>query len=315
MIELSEDAAYKRIKAARAARRFPLIFEAVADGRLNLSGVCLLAPHLTEDTARELLAAAFQESNLEIEKLLAERYPRPDVPACVAPIPAATPVATEPAPTPDLMTLAPGAAVTLQAARPVETAIRSIVKPLARQRYEVHFSMSESCHEKLQYLQNLLGFHVPSGDLGQIFEDALDARIREVEKQKFAATSRPRTSGPASKNPRYVPAHVRRAVWKRDGAQCTFVSEKGRRCEERKGLEFDHALEVARGGEATVADIRLRCWAHNQFTAERTFGAEFMRHKRIAAAEARGRLLLSAGSSACGRSPSSGGSGAGSRAT
>jgi hypothetical protein len=46
-------------------------------------------------------------------------------------------------------------------------------------------------------------------------------------------------------------------------------------------------LEVARGGEASVDDIRLRCHAHNQYTAERTFGAEFMRHKRIAAAEAR----------------------------
>src|SRR5262245_52628327 len=47
-LRLSEDAAYKRIMAARAAYRFPVIFEAVADGRLNLSGVCLLAPHLTE---------------------------------------------------------------------------------------------------------------------------------------------------------------------------------------------------------------------------------------------------------------------------
>jgi hypothetical protein len=36
-----------------------------------------------------------------------------------------------------------------------------------------------------------------------------------------------------------------------------------------------------------VDGIQLRCRAHNQFTAERTFGAEFMRHKRIAAAEGR----------------------------
>ena len=31
-LKLSADAAYKRIKVARAARRFPVIFEAVADG-------------------------------------------------------------------------------------------------------------------------------------------------------------------------------------------------------------------------------------------------------------------------------------------
>jgi hypothetical protein len=76
-------------------------------------------------------------------------------------------------------------------------------------------------------------------------------------------------------------------VWERDGGQCTFVSEGGRRCEARKALQFDHVLVVARGGEATVDGIRLRCRAHNQFTAERTFGAGFMRHKRISAAELR----------------------------
>src|SRR6059036_414628 len=54
----SEPAAYKRIRVARAARRFPVIFDAIAEGRLHLSGVVLLAPHLTEDTAEDLLAAA-----------------------------------------------------------------------------------------------------------------------------------------------------------------------------------------------------------------------------------------------------------------
>src|SRR5688572_13630605 len=46
-LHLSEDSAYKRIQAARAALEFPLLFETMADGRLNLSAVCLIAPHLT----------------------------------------------------------------------------------------------------------------------------------------------------------------------------------------------------------------------------------------------------------------------------
>jgi len=69
------------------------------------------------------------------------------------------------------------------------------------------------------------------------------------------------------------------------------VSETGRRCPARKPLEFDHVLEVARGGEATVADIRLRCRAHNQYQAERTFGAGFMQRKRDEAHRARERLV------------------------
>lgn len=52
-----------------------------------------------------------------------------------------------------------------------------------------------------------------------------------------------------------------------------------------KFVQMDHVHEVARGGESTVENLRLRCHAHNQLEAERTFGAEFMRHRRIAAAQ------------------------------
>jgi hypothetical protein len=80
---------------------------------------------------------------------------------------------------------------------------------------------------------------------------------------------------------------VKRAVRARDGGRCTFVGDSGHRCEARSRLEFDHVEPFARGGEATVEGIRLRCRAHNQFEAERTFGPEFMRRKRLAATEER----------------------------
>ena len=56
VLHMSEDTAFKRIRAARTARQFPAIFEAVADGRLHLSAVVVLAPYLTEENATELLA-------------------------------------------------------------------------------------------------------------------------------------------------------------------------------------------------------------------------------------------------------------------
>ena len=81
-------------------------------------------------------------------------------------------------------------------------------------------------------------------------------------------------------NPRYIPAHVKRGVWERDQGQCTFVGDTGQRCESRKFLEYDHVDPVARGGQATVQGLRLRCRGHNQLEAERTFGAGFMSAKR-----------------------------------
>jgi len=87
---------------------------------------------------------------------------------------------------------------------------------------------------------------------------------------------------------------VKRAVRKRDKDQCTHVNDAGHRCEARSDLEYDHVIPYARGGEATVDNIRLRCRAHNQDAAERAFGVEFMRRKRAAAVEARVRTRASA---------------------
>ena len=276
-LHYSEQAALKRIRAARAAKRFRTIFGAVAGGRLNLSGVVLLAPYLTEDTAEELLRLATHKSKPEIEHLLAERFPRSDVLTWIAPTPPA-PSGEEHAPA--HVELSPG---TVESVHEVHR-----VTPMSAQSYAVQFTMSRRGHDDLRYAQALLGHRVSSGDLAQVFERALKALIPQLEKQKFAATDRPHQGGGRpSANPRHISAHVRRAVWERDQGRCTFVSDHGHRCSAETDLEFDHVLEVARGGEATVAGIRLRCRAHNQYGAERTFGTEFMRHKRLAAAETR----------------------------
>ena len=80
VLGMSEDQAFKRIRAARAVRRYPAIGAAVAEGRLHLSGVVLLAPHITGDNVEELVAEASSKSKAEIEMLVARRAPRADVP-------------------------------------------------------------------------------------------------------------------------------------------------------------------------------------------------------------------------------------------
>ncbi|TMQ53373.1 MAG: hypothetical protein E6K73_01495 [Candidatus Eisenbacteria bacterium] len=291
-LRFSEDAAYKRIQAARTARRLPAIFDALAEGRLHLAAVCLLAPHLTPENANELLAAATHHSKSEIDQLLAQRFPRTEWLSLVQPIPAATP-RTELAPGQlashvGVMTdrLAPG-----QVEAPVS---QSKAHPLSPERFAVHFTIGKETHDKLCYVQALLSHRLPSGDVGKVFDRSLDALKRELEKKKLAATSRPRPSARTSANPRHIPAHVKRAVWQRDQGQCTFVSPDGHRCGSRRFLEFDHVEPVARGGRATVEGLRLYCRLHNQYEAERTFGSEFMSAKREearrAAAEAKARV-------------------------
>jgi len=290
-LHLSEDAAFKRIQAARAARRFPAILDGLASGRLHLTGVGLLVPHLTEDNAAELLAAAAHRTKAEIETMLADRFPKSDLLTWVAAIPSAgvDRCAGQLAPAQVGEGSAPARDRLVEVAQPASAHVdpRPRVAPLSHESFGLQVTLGRSTHQKLRRAQELLGHQIPSGDIAQVLDRVLDLAIAELEKRKYAATTKPRRCRRPTAGPRHIPADVQRAVWKRDGGQCTFVSETGHRCEARKPLEFDHVREVARGGEASVEGIRLRCRAHNQYEAERTFGSEFMRHKRVAAVEAR----------------------------
>ena len=276
-LELSEEAAAKRIFVARAARRCPEVFEALAGGRVHLSGLVLLARHLEPETAGELLAAATHKTKAKIEQLIAERFPRRDVAARVDAIPTTSPARADAEHSPgnvanaDLQPLAtPGGAHD-----------RTRVTPLSPEAYAVQFTRSREADERFRYLQDLLGDQVKPRDLAEVYDRAVQELIKKLERIRFAACDRPRRGGRrADPRSRHVAADVKRAVWKRDQGQCTYESVSGRRCQARRSLHFDHVREFARGGEATVANLRLRCRGHNQHTAEQTYGAGFMRTKR-----------------------------------
>ncbi len=87
VLRLSEDAACSRIEAARACRGFPVILDHLASGALSLTAVRLLRRHLTPANHEAVLARACGRSRREIEALVAELAPRPDVPSSVRKLP------------------------------------------------------------------------------------------------------------------------------------------------------------------------------------------------------------------------------------
>jgi len=72
-------------------------------------------------------------------------------------------------------------------------------------------------------------------------------------------------------------AEIRRQVWKRDQAQCTFVDPRtGERCRAKHFVEEDHITPKAMGGEYSAENIRLRCRTHNQRHAIECYGSKKM---------------------------------------
>ena len=79
---------------------------------------------------------------------------------------------------------------------------------------------------------------------------------------------------------RHVPAAVRSAVWLRDEGRCTYVDARRVRCRATGALELHHERAFARGGAATLENIRLRCRGHDELAAEEDFGREFVRRRK-----------------------------------
>jgi hypothetical protein len=69
----------------------------LADGRLHLTAIAKLAPHLTPDNRDAVLERATHCSKRQVEELVAELAPRPDAPALIRKLPGRPPVAPAPA--------------------------------------------------------------------------------------------------------------------------------------------------------------------------------------------------------------------------
>jgi hypothetical protein len=156
---------------------------------------------------------------------------------------------------------------------PPPGARRSVdVTALSPDRYRVQVTIGGDTLEKLRLAKDLLRHALPSGDEAAILDRALTALLADLTQKKFAATEKPRPAGGATPGSRHVPAEVKRTVWLRDLGRCAFVGTTGRRCVERAFLEFHHVMPYALGGEATVANIQLRCRSHNAYEARQYFG-------------------------------------------
>jgi hypothetical protein len=277
VLRMSEAEAYNRIEAARAARKFPLVLDLLANGSLNLTTVRLLASHLTGENHLELITAASGKSRRAVEELLASSFPWPDVASSVRKLPAPRLVPEQPiAPARGVLSVMTPATTGVPApqvpARPAAATTHPVVAPLAPDRYQIRFTASAATCEKLRLAQDMLRHAVPTGDTAEIIDRALSVLLEELAKKKFAATDRPRTSRGAAPGSRYVAAKVRRAVWIRDGGRCAFVGKGGRRCNARAFVEFHHLDPYGVGGEATVDTMELRCRAHNHYEAEIFYG-------------------------------------------
>ncbi len=202
VLHLSEAEAYLRISAARASRKHPILLTMLADGRLHLTAIALLAPHLTCENRERLLERATHRSKRQIEELIAAIAPRPDVPAVMRKIPERRTLPTAghlvvpergeslgQGQVPTIELFLDGVAALAASASPVSP---SVVQPLSPGRYRVQFTASAEFHQKLERLRALMGSKAMDGDLVVVIEEAVTEKLERLEARRFPAdVSRP----------------------------------------------------------------------------------------------------------------------------
>ncbi len=274
VLHFSEATAFHRIHVARAARRFPSLLDHVRQGRIHLAGLSLLVPHLTQENHVELLDMAYHKSKRAIEKFLAERSPKPRVPALVRKLPETKAVFAGPE-TSDFRETNEQPALRAPRAQaaslPAPRSQNSAPQPLGHRCYKIQFTASQEFCDKLREAQALLRHQLPGGDLAQVIDRALSLLLAETRRRKFAETSRPRSRSEdrTSLASRHIPAAIKRAIATRDGGRCVFVGRNGRRCQSADFVEFHHLDPWASSKYHSVEGIELRCRAHNQYAADR----------------------------------------------
>jgi 5-methylcytosine-specific restriction endonuclease McrA len=260
-LRLSEGEAYRRLLAARLARRFPEIIELIESGAIHLTALEILRDHLTEENRHDLLAAASHKTKAQVQALLAACAPKADAPSKIRKLPAPQPP----------LNLEPS--VPPPAPRPEQ---KPRLEPLSPGRYKVQFTASEDLKRKLERAKDLLSHANPTRDLAVIVERAVDLLLGELEKTRRGKAKRARRRTPrrpGGSNGRAARA-TRREVFERDGDQCTYVGPDGKRCEATAFLELDHVDSRALGGGDESHNLRVRCRAHNRLWAEQTFGKQ-----------------------------------------
>jgi hypothetical protein len=269
---LSKGAAQYRKTAAELIQRFPSVIEPLRDGRLCITSIVELARVITPENYEEVLPRFFHLSKREATEVVAELRPvaAPPVRDVItsvpgsAPAPRDLPAASVPV---NLRLRDDGAAVRLadltranSAAAGVATLSQPVAPvdaadPLTANVSRLHVTVSHAFLEKLEAARAALSHAKPTATTEEILTAGLDLLLAKHARSK-GIVAKPRSHPPPSEID-HIPAHVKRAVWTRDGGRCQWPLASGGICGCTKRVQFAHRDPRARGGPATVENLRL----------------------------------------------------------
>ncbi|MBN9161276.1 MAG: hypothetical protein J0I07_09955, partial [Myxococcales bacterium] len=200
---MSEGEAHRRIVAARTVQRFPQVLGYIERGDVHLCALYAVRKHLTSDNVDELLREASGKSTREVEKMVAARFPRPDVPTSFEPVAPQAPLSPV-SPVSSVSVVSPVSPVSVvappsDAARTWSLSLaaatapvpRPRIEPLSATRYRVEVTVSAGTKDAIDRIKDLMLHRNPTGDLETILDASLALLLARLEKERLGKTPRP----------------------------------------------------------------------------------------------------------------------------
>ncbi len=244
----SEATSLKRIQVSRLAERFPVVYSLLETGKVSMTVLQKLAPHLLVSNHRVLLNESTGKSVRDVERMLAARFPEA--------------IPTHPK----------------EVITPLDET-RISLSFIADKEFELLLQDSKAFLSHKYPDGNLVdifreGLKLLLSGRPKVLQGAPRILADSVVEKTAAMSAKMKNQT------RYIPAKIKEVVWERDRGRCSFVSSGGRACESNYFLEWDHVIPFSTGGRGDDPDnIRILCRSHNRLMAHDFFGRPFVEEK------------------------------------
>jgi hypothetical protein len=152
------------------------------------------------------------------------------------------------------------------------------VEPLTATESRLHITVSRPFLKKLEAARLALSHSMPGASAEDVLSAGLDLLLERDAKRK-GLVAKPRATPadvPAEPGAVYIPAGVRREVWKRDEGRCQYPLASGGICGSKLRTELDHVRLRCRGAKPIASELRVVCDFHNQLAAREALGDQVM---------------------------------------
>jgi hypothetical protein len=227
-LRLSRQQAYYYKSVAERSFTVPALKEAVVQEEITLSQARRIASVITEDTKQEWIKDAKELPQAELEKKVAEHNPK--------------------------------------------ARVKERIRPVAKQESELKVVIDDQTEANIRALTDILSQKLQRpATLREVIAFATNAAREKFDPEKKAERSIKRksvSSGNPKPGRRPIPKSVKNQVIEKQGYRCSYTSPDGRRCEQRRWLDFHHVVPVSHGGLNTPDNLELRCHAHHSLEHE-----------------------------------------------